>query len=443
MLLFSRFFITPFQTQRRIVYVFISAIIVACAVLLCVVPAQEVEGTEEDAIKEKIREAEQRIQALQEQQGEYKSEISKHQHEAASLQEQVSEFNHQIQDLELRIAITEQEVSTVRLYIEKTTLEINSNELLIEQKRTQITSLFRTIHRQSNKTVIELVLENDSLSDFFDEIQAQESIQQSIHESVKSLKILQERLENQRVKLLLDQERLVKLEEELDAQNQVLAQQREVQQDLLTQTKNSQRSYERLLQEAESQEKALNEEIFNLEEELRKLLNPASIPAGDFHWPTSGVITQHYGCIHTAFARRAYSLCNNGRGGFHNGLDMSAPLGTSIYSVADGTVIDAASSRSGYGRWVAVRHTNGLVTVYAHLSAVTASPGQAVKRGDVIARMGSTGFSTGSHLHFIVYAPNSFKVVSSRRTGTRVPIGATVTPFNYLPHTAVGKRVRI
>lgn len=440
MILFTRFFTTPLKVTT---YTFVFAVVAFCAVLVFALPAQTVEGTEADAIKEKIRQAEERIQALQKQGEQYKVEITEHQHEAASLQEQVNGFNRQIQGLESRIAITEQEMATVQLYIEQTTLEINKNELLIEQKKTQIISLFRAIYRQQNKSTLELLLENDNLSDFFDAIHAQENIQQAMQDNIKSLKTLQNQLEEERVNLLLDQERLVKLEQELDAQNQVLAQQRQVQQDLLTQTRNNQRSYEQLLQSVEAQEKALNEEIFNLEEELRKLLNPSSIPAGEFHWPTTGIMTQHYGCLHTSFARRAYSRCDNGQGGYHNGIDVAAPIGTPIYAVADGTVVDSASSRYGYGRWVAVRHTNGLVSVYAHLSAVTASPGQAVKRGDTIARMGSTGFSTGSHLHFIVYAPNSFKIVSSRRTGTRVPIGATVSPFNYLPRVAVGSRVRL
>lgn len=441
-MLSSRFFIQAFL-QHRTACAFILIAVVSCAMLLFMLPTQGVGGTEADDIKEKIRQAEERLQAIQEESEEYKNEIIEHRHQAASLQEQVSEFNHQIQGLEAQIAVTEQEIATVRLYIEETTLEINTNEVLIEQRKTQIIGLFRAIYKQRNKTVIELVLENDSLSEFFDQVQAQENIQQAIQDNIQALQKLQDTLEATRVELLLDEERLEKLEEELDAQNQVLAEQKQVQQDLLAQTRNSQRSYEQLLRDAEDQEKALNEEIFNLEDELRKLLNPSSIPAGEFHWPTTGIVMQHYGCLHTSFARRAYSRCDNGQGGYHNGLDIAAPIGTSIYAVADGTVVDSASSRYGYGRWVAVRHTNGLVSVYAHLSAVTASPGQAVKRGDVIARMGSTGFSTGSHLHFIVYAPNTFKIVSSRRTGTKVPIGGTVDPFNYLSHTAVGARIRL
>ena len=437
-----RFLTTPYKAfqQHRTVYSLVLLTTAVVAVVFLLLPTQQVAGNTADELKEKIRAAEERIQKLQKAAGQYKTEITKYRSEAASLQEQVNAFTTQIQGVESEIALMEQEIATTRLYIEQTTLEINQNQALIEQKRTQIIQLFRTIYRQSNKTTVELVLENDSLSDFFDEIYAQESIQRAIQESVDVLKELQTALQEKKDALLLDEERLLKLEQDLEAQNQVLAQQRQVQQDLLTQTKNNQSNYEKLLADTRAQEKEFNEEIFKLEEALRQLLNPASLPTGTFQWPTIGTITQHYGCIHTSFARRSYSLCNNGKGGFHNGLDIGAPLGTSIFAVDNGTVAGSGSSRYGYGKWVAIRHGNNLVSVYAHLSSIGVSAGQSVSRGDVIGRMGSTGFSTGSHLHFIVYA-DGFKIVQNSR-GLKTPTGATVNPFNYLPRTAVGAKIR-
>jgi murein DD-endopeptidase MepM/ murein hydrolase activator NlpD len=90
-----------------------------------------------------------------------------------------------------------------------------------------------------------------------------------------------------------------------------------------------------------------------------------------------------------------------GSGAMHNGLDFKGPIGTAILAAASGQVTYAARM-SGYGNCIEVTHANGLVTRYAHLSAFTVSLGQSVKRGVQIARMGSTGRSTGSHLHFEV-----------------------------------------
>jgi murein DD-endopeptidase MepM/ murein hydrolase activator NlpD len=90
-----------------------------------------------------------------------------------------------------------------------------------------------------------------------------------------------------------------------------------------------------------------------------------------------------------------------GAGAMHSGLDFKGPVGTAIFAAADGRV-SFAGVESGYGNCVEITHANGLVTRYAHLSAFTVSLGQQVKRGIQIARMGSTGRSTGPHLHFEV-----------------------------------------
>ncbi len=90
-----------------------------------------------------------------------------------------------------------------------------------------------------------------------------------------------------------------------------------------------------------------------------------------------------------------------GAGAMHSGLDFKGPVGTAILAAADGRV-SFAGVESGYGNCVEITHANGLVTRYAHLSAFTVSLGQQVKRGIQIARMGSTGRSTGPHLHFEV-----------------------------------------
>lgn len=87
---------------------------------------------------------------------------------------------------------------------------------------------------------------------------------------------------------------------------------------------------------------------------------------------------------------------------FHTGLDIAAPLGTNIVAAEDGIVTSVTSSGYGYGNLVKVQHDNGAETYYAHLSGFNVSVGQRVKRGQVIAFMGSTGNSTGSHLHFEV-----------------------------------------
>jgi murein DD-endopeptidase MepM/ murein hydrolase activator NlpD len=90
-----------------------------------------------------------------------------------------------------------------------------------------------------------------------------------------------------------------------------------------------------------------------------------------------------------------------GSGAMHAGLDFKGPIGTPILAAADGKVT-FAGWQGGYGNCIEITHANGLVTRYAHMSSFTAALGADVKRGVQIGRMGSTGRSTGSHLHFEV-----------------------------------------
>ncbi len=87
---------------------------------------------------------------------------------------------------------------------------------------------------------------------------------------------------------------------------------------------------------------------------------------------------------------------------FHEGMDFSAPVGTEIYATGDGTVQTVQTSYSGYGKHVKIDHGFGYITIYAHMSGFNVREGQRVKRGDVIGYVGSTGISTGPHLHYEV-----------------------------------------
>lgn len=90
-------------------------------------------------------------------------------------------------------------------------------------------------------------------------------------------------------------------------------------------------------------------------------------------------------------------------GTLHNGLDMAAPAGTPVYAAGDGIVLEPRGT-TGYGNVVVVQHADGNVTLYGHNSKVLVDPGERVKAGQLIALVGSTGYSTGNHLHFEVRA---------------------------------------
>ncbi|MBE9047308.1 peptidoglycan DD-metalloendopeptidase family protein [Pleurocapsales cyanobacterium LEGE 10410] len=104
-------------------------------------------------------------------------------------------------------------------------------------------------------------------------------------------------------------------------------------------------------------------------------------------WPAEGVLTSHYGWRW---------------GRLHRGIDIAAPVGTPVLAAASGTVINAGW-HSGYGNLIKLKHSDGSITLYAHNHRNLVSHGQQVERGEQIAEMGSTGHSTGSHLHFEIH----------------------------------------
>jgi murein DD-endopeptidase MepM/ murein hydrolase activator NlpD len=149
-----------------------------------------------------------------------------------------------------------------------------------------------------------------------------------------------------------------------------------------------------------AEESALEGLIVQRERELEAQMRAAGIAggvesegaAGAFSWPVTGTITSPFGWRSNPFG---------GSPEFHQGLDIAAPSGTTVTAAAGGTVI-MAQWYGGYGNYILIDHGGGYSTGYGHLSAIYVSTGQNVQRGQAIGAVGSTGQSTGPHLHFEV-----------------------------------------
>lgn len=133
----------------------------------------------------------------------------------------------------------------------------------------------------------------------------------------------------------------------------------------------------------------LEREVRQIGDRLRAdLLRLASIPTG---LPVNGYVTDGFGLRRNPFSGEGREV--------HEGLDIAVDFGTPVNTTADGLVIWAAP-HAGYGNLVVVYHSNGITSRYGHLSRITVEPGQRVKRGDQIGHAGSTGRSTGPHVHY-------------------------------------------
>jgi murein DD-endopeptidase MepM/ murein hydrolase activator NlpD len=149
----------------------------------------------------------------------------------------------------------------------------------------------------------------------------------------------------------------------------------------------------------ERKEDSLLAESDRLAADLRALGERAGavVGTGQFVWPVNGRVSSPFGYrIHPIFHVRK----------MHTGIDLSAGMGTPIKAADSGTVVQAGW-RGGYGKCVVISHGNGVATLYAHQSVISVSVGDTVERGQAIGNVGSTGYSTGAHLHFEVRVDGS------------------------------------
>ena len=144
----------------------------------------------------------------------------------------------------------------------------------------------------------------------------------------------------------------------------------------------------------------LDNEVLHLGQKLfvpggrmsRKLLRNAL--GETFLFPTQGIITSGYGYRPDPFTKTI---------SFHNGIDIANAANTPILATKEGVVVKVGFNIGGYGKYIVISHNNGFQTLYAHLGSFAVKSGQRVSRGQIIGRMGSTGYSTGNHLHFTIF----------------------------------------
>jgi len=199
----------------------------------------------------------------------------------------------------------------------------------------------------------------------------------------------------------------------------------------LAQSKNQEKVYQANLDKLFDKQAEISAEIDKVEEELKAKMDPTVLPlsrSGVLGKPCLGPIVQQYG--RTTFALKAY------KNQFHNGLDFDLNVGDPLFAAEAGKVIatgdqDLYCRRQAYGRFAVITHDNNLTTLYGHMSRVIVKAGDIVERGQLIGYAGNTGYSTGPHLHFTVYASKSFYMGSSTSCGI-MPYGANLNPNDYL-----------
>jgi murein DD-endopeptidase MepM/ murein hydrolase activator NlpD len=365
-----------------------------------------------------------------------------------TLQKAITQLELERKKVNADISYTQNKIGATDLELDKLSLEISTTEKSIALNKRAISETIQALNETDDNSLIEVLLQYDNLSDFWRKIDELEQVRSVMSEKIATLSNEIVLLDSQYDTHTKKRSDLLSLKEQYSDQNEVLVGNKAEKSKLLTATKNEEAEYQKLLSQKKSEYEQILKEMRDFESKLQFILDPNTIPAKGtrvFNWPVENVIiTQLFGG--TEFAKQNASVY--GGRAYHPGVDFGVPVGTKIYAPLAGTVratgnTDAVPGCYSWGKWTLIDHANGLSTLYAHQSVQSVVAGQQVSTGEVIGYSGNTGYSTGPHLHFTVYAKagvtirkfNEIKAVTSCGAAT-TPIAASdayIDPMVYLP----------
>ncbi len=289
-----------------------------------------------------------------------------------------------------------------------------------------------------------MLLGSQSIGDIADSLDTLGTLQKNIYDRIGRLSQDKANLETSKRATEKAQADLQALNKQLSDQQKIVLSTAAQQKNLLVQTHQSETQYKKILADKKAQEAAIQQEINNYEAQLHLLVNASLLPptgSGVLSWPLDRIIiTQYFG--NTSFAT-ANPQIYSGKG--HTGVDFGTSIGTPVKAALSGVVVgmgntDQYASCLSFGQWIMIKHPDGLSTLYAHLSLETVGVGDQVSTGQVIAYSGNTGYSTGPHLHFGVYATQGVVIKAfpngSHCQGAVIPFAdpkAYLNPLSYLP----------
>ncbi len=345
-----------------------------------------------DALSGKMDSIEDEKKALQ-------SKINSAKSTAKSLANEITDLTYEIDLLDEQIIIIESMLEQYDVLIEEQKVLIEDLTVKIEKEQKMLDEMIRmSFEYGGTVSTIEFIFSAEDFSDLLTRIDLlsyhlkyNNKVIESYNETINTLEKTKLEYENALVSMndyMTEQEDLrVQLE-----QKQALAETKRAA--VLADAS----EYEKEMKEKQAFIDELNAEIKALAAMFAK--EDKTTYSGQFLFPLpQGVfrITSYYGNRKDPYT---------GKTAYHNGYDFACAKGTEIYAVDDGTVV-IASWNGGYGNCVTINHGGGIMTLYGHCSSLNVVSGQKVKRGDVIAYVGTTGRSTGNHLHFTVYKNGS------------------------------------
>ena len=332
--------------------------------------------------------------------------------EAEKYSEKIAALDYQIQSTRAQLNTTQKIIDTLTEDIEEKQVELDETVKELDDKQELFETRIRVMYENGDTTYMEVLLSSENFSDMLSHMEIVSQIMDYDKKVVEEYKALKLSIEQQKASLESDRKEQQDYADDLKvAYEEIEAQKKEykaLKAKVDSNIELKKAEAERMLREQEQ----INDEIAELSRQEAVAVSSSGgggggkVYSGSMTWPCPS-----YNRISSPYGYRTHPI--SGTRKLHKGLDISASSGNPVIAAASGTVVKSYFSSS-YGNYVVISHGGGVMTAYAHMTRRLVSVGQRVAAGQQVGTVGSTGNSTGPHLHFEVYVG-----------------GSTVNPMNY------------
>ncbi|MBE9160121.1 peptidoglycan DD-metalloendopeptidase family protein [Nodosilinea sp. LEGE 06152] len=369
---------------RRLAFVMALVLVIwlgLTAVLSAPAASPELMAQSIEDLQNKQKNLEQQRNQLQQQQNEIQNRQADSESNLQSLEKNIVYTANQISETEFRLSQAEKELKDFEA-------QLKQAEDDYENVRTGTVARLQYLQRQQGSEGWAVLLQSQNFNEFLDRQYQLKRVYAADRQVLADLKAKAEAIQKQKAAVEEKRNQVALLRQQLLSQKQQYEAEASEEKQLISRLKDQRGA----LEAAEAQLARDSEQIAGLIRQKIAASTGVIRGTGRFVFPANGSIS-------SGFGNRVHPILGYSR--FHAGIDFSASQGTPIYAADSGRVI-FSGWYGGYGQAVIVDHGGGLSTLYAHASRLLVSEGQAVQQGQAIAAVGSTGLSTGPHLHFEV-----------------------------------------
>jgi len=336
---------------------------------------------------------------------EYQKKINESKLEINSLEGELQQIDSNIKNTDEAISDTEYRVEAKKDSIYKISKDIVKQEMELEGKKDILMKLVQEMYQESENgkiDLLELLLSSENFEEALNNVEYLEILHGEAEKNIRSIEEEKRDLETRKEDLKKENVELQGLLDVLGQSKSILKSNEDAKSMLLEETKGEEEKYIEMKQKAKEAEQALKGDLARVEDEISKekerlsRMTRVSLGQSSLLWPVDGKITAY-------FMDPTYPFINIL--GQHMGIDIAAPRGTAMKAAHSG-IVTVGYNAYGYGKYVLITAPSsdgGLIsTLYGHMNSIYVKSDEDVKEGQVIGEVGSTGFSTGPHVHFEV-----------------------------------------